>query len=319
MRRSALAVLVIVGCMCAPAVARAFACARVSTTGGSEGASLAWFSRTITFTLFAAGTNDIAGDAERDVLRESFAVWAGLDLGDDVVDCQLAAGVDLTFVETSLSTTDRIGYDFGDPAATENLLIFRDSGWDSAENNVIALTTTTYDPVSGEILDADIEFNSTVFDFTITDDGVAMDLKNTAVHEIGHFLGLAHTSSAFPRATMAARAVPGEVEKRDLACDDATAITFKYPTGSENGYCSPPTPACGNCAPPDAATSEAVVRVTAQSANGDLGGCAATAPSWLMLVAGLAFGRWLGAERSRRALRSGRLQALLSERATSAN
>ncbi|MEZ0310191.1 MAG: matrixin family metalloprotease [Myxococcota bacterium] len=285
MLRSVGLLLVAAGCMATPGVARAFNCARVNTTSGVEGASLAWFSRTIAFTLFAAGTEDIPGDAERDVLRASFAVWAGLELGADAPDCGLTTDVDLAFVETALSTTDRVGYDYFDPAATENLLIFRDSGWNSAENNVIALTTTTYDPVSGEILDADIEFNSTVFDFTIADDDVSMDLKNTAVHEIGHFLGLAHTSSAFPRATMAARAVPGETEKRDLACDDAGAVTFKYPADAENGYCSPPTPSCGNCAPPDSATTEAIVRISAQSASGDLGGgCNAVAASWSMLV-----------------------------------
>ena len=284
MLRSLLVLMLAAAWASVPAAAHAFNCARVTTTASASGASLAWFSRTIPFTLFSAGTEDIPGDAERDVLRSSFAVWAGLDLGADAAGCDLASDVDLAFVETAISTTDRIGYDFLNPAASENLLIFRDSGWNSAENNVIALTTTTYDPVSGEILDADIEFNSAVFDFTIGDTGVVMDLKNTAVHEIGHFLGLAHTSSAFPRATMAARAVPGEVEKRDLACDDATAITFKYPAGAPNGYCSPPVASCGNCAPPDTATTEATVRVTAQSANGDLGGCAALGQSWLALV-----------------------------------
>ena len=161
-----------------------------------------WFSRTIDFTLFAAGTSDIAGADELQVLRDAFATWAAVDTGSDV--CDVGLGVDLTFVETPLSNVDRVGYDFLHPELSENLLVFRDSGWDSAENNVIALTTTTYDAVSGEILDADIEFNSTVFDFTITDTSVGMDLKNTAVHEIGHFLGLAHTSSQFPHATMAA-------------------------------------------------------------------------------------------------------------------
>ncbi len=84
------------------------------------------------------------------------------------------------------STVDRVGYDFLDPAATQNILIFRDSGWDAADASVIALTTTTYDPVTGEILDADIEFNSTDVQLqqSIGDASSDMDLKNTAVHEI---------------------------------------------------------------------------------------------------------------------------------------
>lgn len=263
--------------------AYAFVCARVSSGNDDAGASLSWFTRTIPFTLFATGTEDIAGDTELDVLRTSFAAWSELHVEGGADSCGLGSGVDFVFAETAMSTVDRIGYDFLNPEASENLLIFRDSGWNSSDANVIALTTTTYDPVSGQILDADIEFNTEVFAFT-TGEPVIMDLANTAVHEIGHFLGLAHTSSSLPDATMYARAVEGEIKKRDLACDDALGIVFKYPRGEPNGYCSPPTSACGDCAPPEEDNGVPTVRVTAQSADGALAnGCAAAAPPmWLL-------------------------------------
>lgn len=281
MRASAcLLTLVAAALLATPSAAKAFNCSRVDLGGGPEGASLAWFTRTIPFTLFAAGTSDIPGDAEFQVLRDSFTVWGDVQVGGGLDTCGIAANpVDLVFTETPLSNVDRVGYDFVNPDLTENLLIFRDAGWDSGEPNIIALTTTTYDPVSGEILDADIEFNSAVFQFTIGDP-VNIDLANTAVHEIGHFLGLAHTTVL--GATMSATATPGEIYKRDLHCDDASGITFKYPRGAPNGYCDPPLPSCGNCAPPGSEPSDLQVRVTGQASNGELsGGCAEAPASWL--------------------------------------
>lgn len=292
MRTSALALLC---CLLAASDARAFVCARVSI-GSSPGSSLAWSTREIPFSLYARGTNDLDGSIEFEVLRSSFEAWRTLNVPEGIEACGLSAGTDITFRETALSTTDRIGYDFLHPELSENLLIFRDSDWDAAEDNVIALTTTTYDSVTGEILDADIEFNSAVFNFSTTTSG--MNLANTAVHEIGHFLGLAHTQSANTDATMYARAVPGETKKADLACDDALAVVFKYPAGEANGYCSPAVDACGFCAPPREPSPGPTVRVTAKAADGALeGGCASGAP-FLWVIIALAFRRRFRCSRS---------------------
>jgi hypothetical protein len=281
--------LIVLTAMLAATSANAYVCARVTSDGNDDGASLSWFQRDLSFNLFGGGTADIAGDEEFAVLRDSFAVWTSLHLGtgETAESCGLTTSIDISFTEGPPATVDRVGYDFLAPENTQNILIFRDSGWDSADSSVIALTTTTYDPVSGEILDADIEFNSSSFDFATDGDPSSMDLQNTTVHEIGHFLGLAHTQSAHSDATMYARAVPGETQKRDLACDDAQAITFKYPAGEPNGYCNG-DPACASCAPPDTETSSTRVLVTKSSSTGHLdhGGCQATdTPAWLSAIA----------------------------------
>ncbi|MHB8420327.1 MAG: zinc metalloprotease [Myxococcales bacterium] len=114
---------------------------------------------------------------------------------------------------------------------------------------VIALTTTTYQPADGTLLDADIELNNAPasaggFDFSAEQPGLPLagttDIENTVTHEAGHFIGLAHNcgTQAGPVCTVAleqdvmyAVAVPGEITKRTLKQDDIDAVCHVYPKG----------------------------------------------------------------------------------------
>lgn len=257
--------------------AHAFVCSRVIDSSGAEsGPSLSWYTRAVGFALAVDGTSDLPGTEEYDVFRSSFEVWENLELAPGLTCASPGAKTDLAFHEaTAPSSVDRVGYDFLSPDDNENLLIFRDDEWPHPGQGgvIIALTTTTYNAVTGEILDADIEFNSAGFQFTSTLAGASTDLMNTAVHEIGHVLGLGHSSVS--DSTMFARADLGETEKRDLACDDRAAMLLKYPASASNGYCAPPTAACGNCAPPDELEYTTKIRDKDAAADGDEG-CSAT-------------------------------------------
>ncbi len=275
MRSASLAVVAVVLVLAGAPSARAWVCKRTDGDGSlATGPSLSWSKRDLAFTIYGAGTSEIPSDQAFPVLRASFQVWAG------VQGCATADTDDLTFTETLLSTTDRVGYDFEHPEQNENLLIFRDDGWPiPGQTDVIALTTVTYVPLTGEILDADIEFNSYQFQFAVDGSSDHMDLMNAAVHEIGHYLGLAH--SPVSGSTMQATGRLGETSKRDLACDDRDAIVFKYPAGQPNRYCNPmetnlcPTfcaaAACGYCPPPDTLTRSATVSVV--GSDDGRGGC----------------------------------------------
>jgi hypothetical protein len=299
--RRALVAALLVGAT--PSVASAFLCTRVEDNQGVEsGPSVSWFRRTLPFSLYAQGTNDMTGDQEHTVLRGSFAAW------EQAQECRpTLRTTDLQWVEQPTSSSDRIGFDFLSPETNENLLIFRDVAWPHAgqEGQIIALTTTTFNALTGEIIDADIEFNSANFDFRncsatacSTQTGSAdTDLQNTAVHEIGHMLGLGHSTAA--SATMLARAQPGETEKRTLECDDMNAIVFKYPAASDNGYCVP-NDTCGFCAPPG--QLNAIPTVSVDDTDDGLGGCGCTGAGGgpLALVAAALSSSALRATRRRR-------------------
>lgn len=298
----------------APSTASAFVCTRVADGEGNEtGPSLSWFfrdgGRTLWFGVQQDGTEDIASSNEFNDLKESFQVWQNLEM-EDPAGCDLGAGTDLEFYgldaptgfqDDVFTSSDRTGYNYLEPAANENLLVFRDQGWPHAGQGalIIALTTITYNSLTGEILDSDIEYNSEKFSFT---DRASLnnntDLMNTTVHELGHFLGLGHTADA--EDTMFPRADTGEVKKRTLTCSDAQGVVFKYPAdaladsdlppGAErNGYCNPPNADCGYCAPPQELSRIPTVEVVSTddgSLEGGDGGCQSTsaAPLWLLLV-----------------------------------
>ncbi len=278
--------------------ALAFVCTRVQEdpiAGAAQGAgpSLSWYSRQLPYSLNRNGTRDISGDIEFGDLRAAFQVWVHKsDSSSTSCPDNASTTADISFVErraTELSSSSHIGYNFLAPDENENLLFFHDHDWPHAgtSGQIIALTTTSFNALTGEIFDADIEFNSDRFTFTSTAaDHTLTDIKNTAVHEIGHFIGLGHSND--PDATMYARADLGDITKRDLACDDLAGLVFKYPKQSTNGYCQEDNinSDCGHCAPPEELQNTLSVSVIGTDDGSNAGGCATTNVSGLWLAIG---------------------------------
>lgn len=126
----------------------------------------------------------------------------------------------------------------------------------AADRRAVAYTVTLYDPATGAIVDGDIEVNgwdgqlaganlttppTNGWYFTCGDDAPTctaygqagctyMDLRNTVTHEVGHFLGLAHTAVA--STTMYSLTQPGETQKRTLSPDDVAGVCAIYPKPS---------------------------------------------------------------------------------------
>ena len=119
---------------------------------------------------------------------------------------------------------------FNENARNANILMFRDDVWPyPGSSDAYALTIVSYDPASGQIVDADIEINSA--DFVITTDGLGtgVDLQTILTHEAGHFLGLSHVAQTDTEATMRPRWNGVGTDLRTLTPDDEAGVCTLFP------------------------------------------------------------------------------------------
>ena len=257
-RKSSICVLVML--IAAPGAAFGYK----RTTAGNGGPCLFWSTRGHSYMIDARGTPDVPANTAFDAVRRSFQAWAGISCSD------------LVFPDLGVSSdpADRkVGYVAG--AFNRNLVLWRTAScalggapqndpcqtaggcgntydcWDKGDN-VIAVTTTTFNRTTGQIYDADIELNgaahgngSSAFVFTANDGPpcsspsqtgcIHYDIQNTVTHEAGHSIGLDH--SLKESATMYAFAPEGDVAKRSLDTDDSDAICAIYPKGAPTATC----------------------------------------------------------------------------------
>lgn len=114
------------------------------------------------------------------------------------------------------------------------------------QDRVLAATSFIVDRTSGALIESDIYFNSS-FQWSVAAAGEAgrFDLESVALHEIGHFSGLAHSAlgetelrEGGGRRVIAAEAVmfpiafaSGSIASRTLKADDIAGISDLYPAG----------------------------------------------------------------------------------------
>lgn len=172
-----------------------------------------------------AGSADLHQGLITDELRQSiigsFETW-------NEPECS-----NLELIYQELTERDEIGYI--DDLGTDNInvVVWRDDDWPYGSYAAVALTTVTFRPSTGFIVDADIEMNGAMYVFTDSDDPAEteVDVRNTLTHEVGHFLGLDHSSER--NATMFGTAPPGELQKRVLHPVDIAGVCHIYPEGAE--------------------------------------------------------------------------------------
>jgi hypothetical protein len=118
---------------------------------------------------------------------------------------------------------------------------------DAAEfDGLLGLTLSTFDTVTGEIVDADIFFNSAEL-WSVAEAGEEgrFDLESVAVHEAGHLFGLDHSALGFfeeregDMRLAGAEAImfpfafdAGNIAQRTLRPDDVAGVSTIYPDGN---------------------------------------------------------------------------------------
>ncbi len=149
---------------------------------------------------------------------------------------------ELSFEYKGLTDESNIGYyDGSDAKRKVNMVIWRDEAWPYGSFSAVALTTVTFSTTTGQIVDADIEMNGSIFQFSNTDNpqGADVDIQNTLTHEVGHFIGLDHSHDS--NSTMYPTAPPLELSKRVLHDDDIKGLCAIYPLGYKNEPLVPPS------------------------------------------------------------------------------
>lgn len=190
----------------------------VRTRGQNDGPYLWWGEKEIGYVLDSNGSDDVSMDDLLGEVKASFQTWQD-------VKCSY-----LEFTFEGEATGRKAGYNQTPGAENTNLLIWYETSSDwRYQDGIIAVTTNTFDPYTGEIFDTDIEFNGSEFSFTAGNSHVLTDLRNTLTHELGHFVGLDH--SPLPESTMYSTAPAGETSKRTLSDDDINGICAIYPNG----------------------------------------------------------------------------------------
>lgn len=188
---------------------------------------------TITFSM-TSSSSTMTDEQVLGVFSRSIAAW-------EAVECEPGRrfGIDIE-IGSERNTCDRPLY--CDDGGNTNAVMFV-WDWTGAlhDPSAFAVTTVWHRRSTGEILDADMEINERRGPYGICpDEGCStsedrVDLENVVTHEIGHYLGMAHTVEA--GATMFASAVAGETLKRTLETDDIEGICAAYPLGSPEGEC----------------------------------------------------------------------------------
>ncbi|MFT7625797.1 MAG: hypothetical protein ACI9WU_004988, partial [Myxococcota bacterium] len=181
------------------------ASAYVVRTLGS-GAEALWASPEVTWHLDPDGSDDIPLAQVHAAIASSLATW-------QAVNCSV-----VSFVDGGTSATAPMG------ALTVS---FEEDNWDPSASGTLAVTINTFDSQSGEILKSEIEFNGVFHTWGNTlgadlDD----DIETSAVHEVGHALGLRHSrerDSAMFFQTPA-------TTPRALHVDDGNGACYLYPT-----------------------------------------------------------------------------------------
>ncbi len=210
-------------------------------TCGAQGVKdvpLFWRSGCLGWSLQKDGGHHISYDEAFDAVTAGFAAWTTRACRTDGTGGSHPS-VDARYLGPA--ACDRIGYN--KVAPNQNVIIFRDDGWPLHGQNpgdvsldgtspTIALTTVSFNPDTGEILDADIELNSSQHKIVrLTGDevldGNTFDLQSVLTHEIGHMLGLAHAPSK--ASVMFYEDEGHDIRKRTIGLDDMAAICDVYP------------------------------------------------------------------------------------------
>gem|GEM_PF-851910 len=176
------------------------------------GSEAKWQTLPVPYRIHAGGLPSLGNNSEFIAVQRAFQTW------EDLPTSTVAFRYEGT---TDIQTGGNDGV---------NVISFQSSQSEFFGSGTIAVTISTSS--QGRFIDADILFNPANPNITFATDGSSdsFDVQAVATHEIGHFLGLDHTSIV--SATMNPRGARGSVFPRVLKSDDIIGASTIYPASN---------------------------------------------------------------------------------------
>ena len=170
------------------------------------GDSLRWFN-TVNYKINPTNTSGIDEGEAIKVVQAAIREWSSVD------------GVSLKFNYQGTTKVAEAVY-------TDNVnTVYFEDNWPSEWDAGFLALTYTWSVDDGEIVAFDMAINES-YAWGTSGDASAHDLHNAMTHEIGHAVGLGHSTAA--DASMYPDSQMGDLSKRDLAQDDVAGLSYLY-------------------------------------------------------------------------------------------
>ena len=189
----------------------------VSLTKDTTGKVVVWPKKTLSFSLHPACSADLPVKVCQDELRASFTAW------------QSAPCTGISFVEQAQSPNLKLTAVGFNTNGLNELAFIENSAWEFGQYTLGVTSPVFYQ--DGAIIEADIAFNGLQQKWEVTGKAWSTDVRNVAVHEIGHFFGLQHNLGGWDPGnppTMSPTADPN-MKSRTPEADDFGGLCFLYP------------------------------------------------------------------------------------------
>lgn len=185
------------------------------------GAPLQWNEACVSFSVDEHGLPSLGlGYVDTEALVvSSFALWTAAACADGFPAISVM----------SMAPLECMTREYNPDGPNSNGVIFRTDRWPYAPE-AIGITTVTFDPETGRLMDADIEVNIVDGELNLR------EVQYVVAHEAGHFFGIDHsadvTAVMYERSPSTSTGAP-----LALAADDVNAICLAYPMTRALGAC----------------------------------------------------------------------------------
>ena len=210
------------------------------------GAPHRWRAMPLVYRFSSRRSGLLLPEEARAAIRAAFHRWSDTRCSDGRTSLRFVEGDDIA-EDKPLEAQAVASEPFG--------IFYRDLGWPylGKQDSTLAQTNTRAGKKSGFIEYADIEINSGARRFSLSDAptdedlGAGADLQAVMTHEVGHYIGLAHSDE--PSSIMVAdycdrpdaRCSKGKAAARRLSQDDIDAVCTIYPPGARAEAGEPPS------------------------------------------------------------------------------